>query len=38
MSIEVVKVRPGQGLGSNTLGSNTLGSNTASGTSVGSNP
>jgi NADH-quinone oxidoreductase subunit J len=33
MSIEVVKVRPGQGLGSNTLGSNT-----ASGTSVGSNP
>ena len=33
MSIEVVKVRPGQGLGSNALGSNT-----ASSTSVGSNP
>lgn len=33
MSIEVVKVRSGQGLGSNALGSNT-----ASGTSVGSNP
>jgi NADH-quinone oxidoreductase subunit J len=33
MSIEVVKVRPGQGLGSNSLGSNTT-----SGTSVGSNP
>ena len=29
MSIEVVKVRQGQGLGSNALGSNTVGSNTA---------
>jgi NADH-quinone oxidoreductase subunit J len=37
MSMEVVKVRQGQGLGSNTLGSNAI-ATTASTTSAGGNP